>query len=143
LVTYVDTTYIHIIKSGKKYFCSNISVEKYFPLGKSLERLLWASHVSAQPLGLLLTCPHRSGKKKKSFFLPPCTLGRIRVSSVDNETIRLDFSDSRYQTHDLLASFSQWFFSFSFIFILVDSLKNYSKSQKNHKMENPIFLDST
>ena len=33
--------------------------------------------------------------------------------------------------------------SFSFLIILVDSLKNNSKSQKNHKMENPTFLDST
>jgi len=34
-------------------------------------------------------------------------------------------------------------FSFSFIFILTESLKNHIKSQKNHKIENPILLDST
>jgi hypothetical protein len=28
-------------------------------------------------------------------------------------------------------------------FILVESLKNHSKSQKNHKIENLILLDST
>jgi len=33
--------------------------------------------------------------------------------------------------------------SFSFLFIFVESLKNHSKSQKNHKMENIILLDST
>jgi hypothetical protein len=33
--------------------------------------------------------------------------------------------------------------SFSFLFISSESLKNHSKSQKNHKMENPILLDST
>jgi hypothetical protein len=33
--------------------------------------------------------------------------------------------------------------SFSFLFISAESLKNHSKSQKNHKMENPILLDST
>jgi len=32
--------------------------------------------------------------------------------------------------------------SFSFLLISVESLKNYSKSQKNHKMENSILLDS-
>ena len=34
-------------------------------------------------------------------------------------------------------------FVFSFLFILAESLKNHSKSQKNHKMENLILLDST
>jgi hypothetical protein len=33
--------------------------------------------------------------------------------------------------------------SFSFLFIFVESLKNHSKSQKKHKKENPILLDST
>jgi hypothetical protein len=32
---------------------------------------------------------------------------------------------------------------FLFLFISSESLKNHSKSQKNHKMENPILLDST
>jgi hypothetical protein len=54
------------------------------------------------------------------------------------------------------AVFRQWFcyrdsglatvpavLSFSFLFILAESLKNHSKSQKNHKMENLILLDST
>jgi hypothetical protein len=30
-----------------------------------------------------------------------------------------------------------------FLFISVESLKNHSKLQKNHKIENPILLDST
>jgi cell division protein FtsX len=33
--------------------------------------------------------------------------------------------------------------SFPFLFILVESLKNHNKSQKNHKIENSILLDST
>jgi hypothetical protein len=33
--------------------------------------------------------------------------------------------------------------SFSFLFISYESLKNYSKSQKNHKIKNSILLDST
>jgi hypothetical protein len=33
--------------------------------------------------------------------------------------------------------------SFSFLFILAESLKNHSKSQKNHKMKNIILLDFT
>jgi hypothetical protein len=33
--------------------------------------------------------------------------------------------------------------SFSFLFISSESLKNHSKSQKNHKMENLVLLDST
>jgi hypothetical protein len=31
---------------------------------------------------------------------------------------------------------------FIFKFISAESLKNHSKSQKNHKMENPILLHS-
>ena len=42
-----------------------------------------------------------------------------------------------------LTSFSKWFSFFSFIFILTKYLKNYSKSYKNHKIENQILLDST
>jgi hypothetical protein len=33
--------------------------------------------------------------------------------------------------------------SLSFLFISSEYLKNHSKSQKNHKMENLILLDST
>jgi hypothetical protein len=33
--------------------------------------------------------------------------------------------------------------SFYFLFISAEHLKNHSKSQKNHKIENPILLDST
>jgi hypothetical protein len=33
--------------------------------------------------------------------------------------------------------------SFLFLFISAESLKNHSKSQKNHKMENLILLHST
>jgi tellurite resistance protein TehA-like permease len=34
-------------------------------------------------------------------------------------------------------------FFFFFLFILVQSLKNHSKLQKNHKIKNSILLDST
>jgi hypothetical protein len=33
--------------------------------------------------------------------------------------------------------------TFLFLFIFAESLKNHSKSQKNHKIENLILLDST
>jgi hypothetical protein len=33
--------------------------------------------------------------------------------------------------------------SFSFLIISAEYLKSYSKSQKNYKIENLIFLDST
>jgi hypothetical protein len=33
--------------------------------------------------------------------------------------------------------------TFSFLFIFAESLKNHSKSQKNHKIENLILLEST
>jgi hypothetical protein len=33
--------------------------------------------------------------------------------------------------------------TFLFLFISAESLKNHSKSQKNHKIENLILLDST
>jgi hypothetical protein len=34
-------------------------------------------------------------------------------------------------------------FCLFFLFISAESLKNHSKSQKNHKIENSILLDST
>jgi hypothetical protein len=34
-------------------------------------------------------------------------------------------------------------FFFSFLFIFAESLKNNSKSQKYHKIKNPILLDAT
>ena len=37
----------------------------------------------------------------------------------------------------------QIFLSFSYLLILAKSLKNYSKLQTNHKIENPTLLDST
>ena len=39
--------------------------------------------------------------------------------------------------------YSNTILSFSFLFISTKSLKNHSKSQKNHKMKNLILLDST
>ena len=81
------------------------------------------------------------GKRKKS-FLHPWTMGRVRISSLDHKTVHLDSSNSQYRTYHLLDWFPQVVFLLSFIFILVEFLKNHSKSYKNHKIEKPILLDS-
>jgi hypothetical protein len=43
----------------------------------------------------------------------------------------------------IVVCYSEGVLSFSFLFILAESLKNHSKSQKKHKMKNSILLDST
>ena len=79
----------------------------------------------------------------KKFFLSPSTLDRICFSFQNNETIRSASSNSRNRSHDLLERVWGRFFYFSFMLILTESLKNYSKLQKNHKIKNPILLDFT
>jgi hypothetical protein len=66
------------------------------------------------------------------------TLHRVQVFFVYNKIVRADSSESRYRLRNLPRYFSRWIFYF-FIFISTKSLKNYSKSQKKHKLEKSIF----
>jgi hypothetical protein len=86
---------------------------------------------------------------------PPSLFTKVRFSSLNSktgQTTSLNFSNRTfYLTGAVLkAVLLQWrryatvqvVLSF-FLFISVKSLKNHNKSQKNHKMENPILLHST
>jgi hypothetical protein len=68
--------------------------------------------------------------------LPPelCKTGQITLSSGFGRWFY--YSNSGFATITAVLSFS-------FLFILSESLKNHSKSQKNHKIENLILLAST
>ena len=78
----------------------------------------------------------------KKSFLPPWTLGRVRFFSLKFETGRPASSDSRNRSQDLLERVWGQFYYFSFMFILTESLENYSKLQKNIKYKKLILLDS-
>jgi hypothetical protein len=55
---------------------------------------------------------------------------------------RIYYSNHGFARYPLVC-YNTGVLSFPFLFISVESLKNHSKSQKNHKMENLILLDST
>ena len=70
---------------------------------------------------------------------------QIRCSRL--QAMDLKFVTWAMYSHPAVTYLFEWvwgrFYYFSFIFILTESLKNHSKSQKNHKIENPNLLDST
>ena len=72
----------------------------------------------------------------ESLFFPPWTLKPGKQPLWTFKTVRF-ISLASYKR------FSKAVLSFYFLFISAESLKNHSKSQKNHEMENPILLDST
>jgi hypothetical protein len=78
----------------------------------------------------------------KRSTLPPelFKTGQITPRAILKRRIR--YSNRRFATVNT-GCYNTNGFVFSFIFISAEYLKNHSKSQKNHKMENPILLDST
>ena len=70
----------------------------------------------------------------KSIF-SPWTLKQAKPSPWTFKTVRFP-SLTGYKR------FSKAVLSFYFLFISVESLKNHSKSQKNHKIKNPVLLNS-
>jgi hypothetical protein len=62
-------------------------------------------------------------------------------STLKPEKARLPTLKTGHMTPWLFSLVS--FLFFSFMFISAESLRNHSKSQKNHKMQNSVVLDST
>ena len=75
------------------------------------------------------------------------TLGWICFFSLDHKIVLPAFSDSQNYSYNLFERFkgevAAVLFFFFYFFILTKSLKNHSKSQKNHKIYNLILLNST
>ena len=119
-------------KTSAKYF--------YFPKNLHANASAWTTKAAS----LLVTCrsPVLIEEGRKKSFLPPWTLGRIRFFSLNFETGRPASSVSQNRSQDLLERVWGRFYYFSFMFILTEFWKNHSKTQKNHKIENLIWLDS-
>jgi hypothetical protein len=96
----------------------------------------WTCKLKKGPLtcGICVTLVHElANSKKRSFnFVALCHFGPWTFQNRSN-----------YPQANLKRRICYSCFAFSFLFILAESLKNHSKSQKNHKIENTILLDST
>jgi hypothetical protein len=101
-------------------------------------------------------------KKEKSTFSPP-TFAKVRFSSINfktGQTTSLSFSNRAFYLPGAVLKAGcyskRWYATvnggfatvsvfclFFFLFILSESLKNHSKSQKNYKIKNSILLHYT
>jgi hypothetical protein len=80
---------------------------------------------------------------RKKFTLPPSIFAKVRFSSLNskigqNTPLKKSFVLPSWPCYKQF-----WRQFYLFLFILIESLKNYSKSQKNHKIKNSILLDFT
>jgi hypothetical protein len=95
-------------------------------------------------------------KKRKTFS--PSTFTKVRFSSLNSKTRQitsLNFSNRAFlppwsgfeggfaTVNGGFAIVRRFCLFLFFLFISAESLKNHIKSQKNHKMKNPILLHST
>jgi len=74
----------------------------------------------------------------KSPICLPQLLAKVNSSSLNSKT---RYTSLSLKT-DHLTSMAVSFDGFSFMFISAKFLKNHSKSQENHKIENPVVLNS-
>jgi hypothetical protein len=111
----------------------------YNPSGRLGHVVAWAC---SSTRGLSRCCADEA-KKEKSLFDPP--MGWVVYSPwtfQNRSNYPWAVLDGGFATVTS-GCYSSYGFVFSFLFISVESLKIHSKSQKNHKIENLILLDST
>ena len=76
----------------------------------------------------------------KGSYLPLWIVGQVYISTLNSKIRYFGFLNSRYRTSNLRRWFLLVVYLFSFMFILDKTLKNYSESQKNHKIDILILL---